>query len=550
MSESGGLTPPVTRGILSLWAREGKWADITLSGLSMSPLIPDGARLTVRFGRSGLAVGDVVLYTTPAHLIAHRVLRLGRGGRRWGWVKVKGDPVHPTEAAWIPVEDVVGRVVAVSRPDGSRMLLNTSTGRVAGRLSAAISGPVAWVEGKLLRLVRPGKRLILTPLLLRLPAALHDRAAAADRPGFIRLGPAERFLVAAASLRMDPPGVERLRRLLARDPAWERIVPDAAALGLAPVAYRNLQRPDLRDLVPPAARAALGRAAHGSACLMAIQLAGLDRILDAFRTEGLDPVLLKGAALALTLYEQSALRAMKDIDLLVRPEEVGRAVSILERLGFRAIRTSRKPSFYASHHHAVPMIDPSGRLIVEIHRGIVPPSGGLDVDPAPLLARSVRVTKEGRSCRVLAVEDQLLHASLHLSYTDRFLGRLRDLLDIHALVESSGGLDWGIVIESARSWEASRSLYATLDLSRRIIGTSVPAEVLSELLRGARWDPVAAGAVRALARRNLFTGSDPGRLFSDRLVRGLCDTLLRRPRWSSRILSLLGAIGRQEHLTA
>src|SRR5512145_3528 len=138
------LSRELTLGILALWAREGKWAEIAVSGLSMSPLIPSGSRLTVRFGREGLSNGDVVLYTTAAHLVAHRVIALGRRGRRWGWLKVKGDPLSWREATWIPVEDVVGRVVAVHRPDGETVLMNTLLGRVAGRLAAAVSGPITW----------------------------------------------------------------------------------------------------------------------------------------------------------------------------------------------------------------------------------------------------------------------------------------------------------------------------------------------------------------------------------------------------------------------
>jgi len=339
----------------------------------------------------------------------------------------------------------------------------------------------------------------------------------------------------AARVRLVPAEREALRESLLQDVAWERLVPTAAALGLIPLLHRTFALDDLRDRVPPAVRAALAKGAHAAACMMAIQMEGLDRTVEALRRTGIEPVLLKGAALGLTLYEQPALRPMQDLDLLVRQEEVERATEVLKELGFRAIRTARGRDFYDAHHHAVPMIDSAGRLLVEIHRGLARPAAGLHVDPAPLLERAAVVERNGRKYRVLSLEDQILHAAIHLSHTDRFIGKLRDLLDIDALVDSAGDPDWGILLESARSWTASRSLGTTLDLSRRLLGTPIPREVLNELSRSARWDPLAAGALRALGRRSLFTGPEPGRLLSDPVVRSLCDALIRRSGWWARL---------------
>ncbi len=540
------LSRELTLGILTLWAREGKWAEISVSGLSMSPLIPHGSRLTVRFGREGLSKGDVVLYTTPAHLVAHRVIGLGRRGRRWGWLKVKGDPLSWREAAWIPVEDVVGRVVAVHRPDGEVLLMNTLPGRVAGRLASCVSGPIAWTEGRLLSLGGWRGGPIASRLLLSLPALLYhkSRPDRARRAEGLPLRPEEKLLVMAARVRLLPAEREALRESLLQDVAWDRLVPTAAALGLVPLLHRTFAMDEFRDRVPPAVRAALARGAHSAACMMAIQMEGLDLAVAALRRAGIEPVLLKGAALALTLYEQPALRPMQDLDLLVRQEEVERAAGVLTELGLRAIRTSRGRDFYDAHHHAVPMIDSGGRLLVEIHRGIARPAAGLYVDPAPLIEWAAVVESNGRRYRVLSLEDQFLHAAIHLSHTDRFIGKLRDLLDIDALVDSAKDLDWGTILEAARSSTASRSLYTTLDLSRRLLGTPIPREVLSELSRSARWDPLAAGALRALGRRSLFTGPEPGRLLSDPVVRSLCDALIRGAGWRVRLRearALLGA---------
>ena len=80
--------------------------------------------------------------------------------------------------------------------------------------------------------------------------------------------------------------------------------------------------------IPPAMRAVLvdraasprasGAEAHSSALFHAHALREISRALN---RAGLDALLVKGAALALTVYADPAARPMGDIDLLVRPRE-------------------------------------------------------------------------------------------------------------------------------------------------------------------------------------------------------------------------------------
>lgn len=544
------LSTPITRGILALWAREGKWAEIGVSGFSMTPLLPDKSRLTVRFGRHGLAVGDVVLYSAPEHIVAHRVLRLGRGGRRWGYLKVKGDPLRHSAATWIPVEDVIGRVLAARRPDGTAILLNGVTGRIASRIAAVVSVAAAALEGRTRTVLGAGGDLRVTQALLGLldPVYRLGGGRRFPRAGLL-LDPEERLLIAAARLRMTEEEEWRLRQLLGKEVPWERIVAAASGLGLGPPLYRNLIRRRIADRVPGAALAALAKSARAAACRFAIQLDSLRAVLAVLRRNGIDPVLLKGVALALTLYDQPALRPMQDIDLLVEEEEVDRALSGLREIGFRGISSERSDAFYATHHHARPMIRTGGQVIVEIHRGLVPPEDGLKLDPGPFIERAVRIERHGERFRTLEREDQILHLGLHLSYADRFIGRLRDLLDLHAVIDQEGRpLEWGLILACSRRHEVSRSLYSTLDLARRLLGTPVPAAVLGELTREAGWDPFAASLLRTLARSSLFRASSSEAILSTPAARWLCDALIKRLRWGERLRDALGLLASPERI--
>jgi len=167
-----------SRAVLALWHEQGKWADVALEGVSMDPVIRDGAMLRVRFGRlrpSDLKVGDVIIYASPARLVAHRVIRLGRG-RRAGMARVKGDPLSSWKATWIRVDDILGRVMAVTQPDGTRRYLNTPAGRMLSRSAAWLSMSLGAVDARLRRRkpVHPSRSL--TGRGLRGLVALHDAA--------------------------------------------------------------------------------------------------------------------------------------------------------------------------------------------------------------------------------------------------------------------------------------------------------------------------------------------------------------------------------------
>jgi hypothetical protein len=346
----------------------------------------------------------------------------------------------------------------------------------------------------------------------------------------------ERFLISTAPLRMDREDDLRLRQMLRREVPWERVIASASRLGLAPLLYRNLSRSQFREQVPPAVMASLARSAHAAACQMTLQIEALRSIVEALRAEGIDPVLLKGAAIALTLYDQPSLRMMQDIDLLVPADRVSVAIKSLERHGYRSAVTDRGADFYLSHHHATPMVSRGGRVVVEIHRGLIPGEAGLRLDPAPFIERAIRLGSADSSYRVLSPEDQILHACLHLSYCDRFVGKLRDLMDLHALVEArSGKLEWGRMLEAAGALEVARSLYSTLDLSRRLLGTSVPAEAMNEFARSAGWDPLAERLLRSLARSCLFSAAPSDDLLPGPSARWICGALLRSSRWSARL---------------
>lgn len=104
-----------------------------LSG-SMMPLLPVGADLEIAGAAwRGLRPGDIAVFRDGASLTAHRaLLLLPLPGRPL--LYQKGDALP--RGAWIDARRVVGAVVAVTSPDGTRLALDEPAVRgAAGRLA-------------------------------------------------------------------------------------------------------------------------------------------------------------------------------------------------------------------------------------------------------------------------------------------------------------------------------------------------------------------------------------------------------------------------------
>ena len=195
-------------------------------------------------------------------------------------------------------------------------------------------------------------------------------------------------------------------------------------------------------------------------------------------------MLLKGPALARTVYPDPALRQSSDIDLLVRPGDVLAAEAVLEGLGY----VSPKKEFHVSQHefHHLVFMGPGNGMPLELHWALdtefdMFPEGWVE----EVMSRRVPIRAEDLSCHTLNPEDHLLFLAFHNVFVHR--GRRLDWIVDTALVMAAlqGVVDWQNLIE--RSVEhhirialemavASAGLWAggRPDEARRLLGLAGP----------------------------------------------------------------------------
>lgn len=207
--------------------------------------------------------------------------------------------------------------------------------------------------------------------------------------------------------------------------------------------------------------------------------ARLHETLEVLAGEGIHVVLLKGAALASTVYRSFIERPMGDLDLLVAPEDAQRAHQVVQRAGWTWDEATFPFSRYAGHHHLPPLDDSAGTGVrLELHTGIAIDGHPFSLDLATLRARGRTLQVGSTTTTVPCTEHLLLHEAVHFAWSHVLsFGSWRTARDVQ-LMSRAGTLDWEAFIDEARRHRAESCAYWTLALSRLLAGAEVPDGVL------------------------------------------------------------------------
>ena len=281
--------------------------------------------------------------------------------------------------------------------------------------------------------------------------------------------------------------------------------------------------------------ATLGARARAAAARELTRQRELARVLEALAAAGVQPVLIKGTALAYTVYGAPAWRPRHDTDLFVRREDLPAVRRAMGALGYTAPPYCDGDLLF--HQFALTKVDALGtEHVFDVHWKISTQAVFADIlSYADLAADAVAAPALGPHARAAGALHALLIACIHPVMHHRNAERLLWRHDIHLL---ASGLSSGELVQFAGLAEekgigpiCARALTG----SQEAFGTPVPGHVLSRLGAtgneallaylnpGRRWHHELLSSLRALRWR--------GRL---RLMR---EVLLPAPRY------MLGAYG-------
>ncbi len=224
-------------------------------------------------------------------------------------------------------------------------------------------------------------------------------------------------------------------------------------------------------------------------------------VVEALREDGVEPILLKGRALAVLLYDKPWTRRYGDCDLLVAPDDASGAEGVLARLGFEPALARDMTAEW--QRQAQEWLRAGDRASVDLHRTIMgahaPPQRVWDT-----LSRHTRPLAVGETeVRAPDPTAAALHVALHAA--QHGLGQAKPLRDLELAIARLPEDTWAGAARLAERIEATNALATGLSLRpegealARRLGLSQPTASTVDALQvsGA---PGGALALERLAR--------------------------------------------------
>jgi len=148
-------------------------------------------------------------------------------------------------------------------------------------------------------------------------------------------------------------------------------------------------------------------------------------------------VLLKGSAFAAAGLRAGEGRSIGDLDILVPWARIDAVEAALLAAGWEWVKPNAYDDAYYRQwmHELPPLIHRDRDRMIDVHHTILPLTARITPDAASLLVNSVAI---GPGVRMLAPSDMLVHAAAHLFADGDLAGGMRNLWDVHCLVEQFG----------------------------------------------------------------------------------------------------------------
>lgn len=196
------------------------------------------------------------------------------------------------------------------------------------------------------------------------------------------------------------------------------------------------------------------------------------RVSDALTERGIRHRLLKGAALAHSIYGDASLRSFRDVDVLIPSDGIDDAVGVLAGMGASRSSPELRPGFDRRFAKSVTMrLDD---VEVDVHRLLAPGPFGVWMRPNDLFVMKDHLDIAGTSIPTLDVTDHLIHACYHVA-----LGQpepvLANLVDVALLAQRD--VDWERVGQTVSRWRGAAALKRCVELVEARLDTELPEQL-------------------------------------------------------------------------
>jgi len=261
---------------------------------------------------------------------------------------------------------------------------------------------------------------------------------------------------------------------------WSRLLNFLRANWMVPFAYRKIASLP-QECHPPEAMTDEMRQAFLVSVVRSLHMERqLQEIIEAFRERDVRVLILRGPALAFSLYPDPAMRTSSDLDLLVMPKNVVQARGILESLGYTCLakRFEVARDFFREECF-IDQKNSGNKFPVDLHwvHWELHPffKGSEKVEMEDLFQRAWKVETPTLAFETLHPVDYLIHSAIHLVMIHRMEMRLSWIYDTALLAQYlQVPDDWERLQERSVAWRARLPLEHCLKMAQAWAGLELP----------------------------------------------------------------------------
>lgn len=260
---------------------------------------------------------------------------------------------------------------------------------------------------------------------------------------------------------------------------WLQVTNFARNQGVLAIVYAGCSEAE-RAAMPAAILEAVRNESRDLAFTNMRRAAELCRLVKLLQSWQVCAMPFKGPLLTQTLYNNLALRAFCDLDVLCPNADLAEVARRLVANGYRQTDSLElaRPDVYLRTETPVHLMQENSDTLIELHPQVSPRLFAFRLRAEALRRRAVPVTFAGCNMMSLAPEDLLLvlcsHGAKHM------WSRLIWLCDVDRLIAVHPQLDWQYVWRQARHIRNRRILLLALVLANHLLATPVPPWLLCE----------------------------------------------------------------------
>ena len=206
-----------------------------------------------------------------------------------------------------------------------------------------------------------------------------------------------------------------------------------------------------------------------------------EEVLRRFNSASIPLMLIKGPALAYTVYPKAHLRTYHDIDTLIQPGHIADAHELLTQMGYVFYNEYRADAFdeqRTGYNYSLKRSDIPFPVLIELHTAPHSSEIGTLFERDELWNNANTITIFGQSVRTMSPTDHLLYLCWHY----RFHGftRLLWLYDLVMMLRVYGDeIDWDALVHSAQRQRMAADLYYCLSWCRDLFGVAISDSVFT-----------------------------------------------------------------------